>query len=107
MYYNLNKRQEKGKRIDGNSGNYVSIRVGYQPGLAVSSDNSEFYPSVSILPMWGIKRNIGKSFNYEVGMGIGYYWAFKEYTPFYSNEMTNYTERGLALGLRLGIGYKF
>ncbi|GGI57483.1 hypothetical protein [Winogradskyella haliclonae] len=69
-YYNLGKRQEKGKRIDGNSGNYFSLRATY----FFHDDeelNKDYTDEISVIPTWGIRRNIGKHFNYEVGAGAG------------------------------------
>lgn len=75
-YYNLKKRQAKGKIIDGNSGNYFSIKAVYAPvGLAILKDdtlNKSKANSCAIIPNWGIRRNINHSFNYEAGIGIGY-----------------------------------
>jgi len=62
LYYNLNNRATKGKRIDGNSGNYISLRTSYQ-----FFDTGE----IKLVPTWGIRRNIGNHFNYEAGGGIG------------------------------------
>jgi len=30
-YYNLNKRVKKDRRIDGNSGNFISLKTSYHP----------------------------------------------------------------------------
>ncbi len=79
-YYNLNKRKAKSKRIDGNSGNFVSLQTSYIPDWFVISNNP--YESVRrqlwITAMWGIRRNIGKHFNYEAGVGYGYRFYLKE-----------------------------
>lgn len=63
LYYNLKKRLSQSKRIDGNSGNYFSLKSTYFFG----DDN---YVK-SLIPTWGIRRNIGKHFNYELGLGVG------------------------------------
>lgn len=70
LYYNLNKRANKGKRIDGNSGNYISLRTSYQffDTSEIEDDNQN---QVLVVPTWGIRRNIGNHFNYEAGGGIG------------------------------------
>lgn len=69
-YYNLDKRIEKGKRIDGNSGDYFSVRAGYY-----FHDDEElrddYNNEVVLIPTWGMRRNIGKTFNYEAGLGTG------------------------------------
>ncbi len=95
-YYNLNKRQNKSKRIDGNSGNFISIKTTYHPDWFVISneDNINFISDISIIPTWGIRRNIGNHFNYEAGFGIGYVHYFEE-------------ESGVTVNLHLRIGYRF
>ncbi|MBN2637676.1 MAG: hypothetical protein JXR65_01160 [Bacteroidales bacterium] len=37
-YYNLKKRAEKGKRTDGNSGNFLSLKAMFHPNLFVISN---------------------------------------------------------------------
>ena len=63
-YYNLNKRVSKSKRVDGNSGNFISIKTTYHPDWFVISNESNlnFITDISIVPTWGIRRNIGNHF---------------------------------------------
>lgn len=106
FYYNLQKRMEKGRRTNGNSGNFVSLHLGYVPDFKITShENVIVHPAVTILPMWGLKRNIGKYFNFETAYGIGYNWTFKEYT-IYNGEKIDNIEKGLTLGFRLAFGFK-
>ena len=77
-YYNLNKREGKSRRIDGNSGNFISI-----------------------VPTWGIRRNIGNHFTYETGIGIGYLHYFKK------DNVILISEPDVAVNLHLRIGYQF
>jgi len=74
LYYNLNKRVSKSRRIDGNSGNFISLKTSYHPDWFVISnkENVSVVSDISIIPTWGIRRNIGKHFTYETGIGIGY-----------------------------------
>ena len=111
-YYNLNRRSKKSKQTRNNSGNYLSINLNYLSGnLSIKSEDVEVYPNISVIPMYGLRRNIGHNFNFEFAFGIGYGWTFKEYTgvDYITNE--NYTEKqveeGISLGLRLAIGYAF
>lgn len=110
-YYNLKKRVEKGKQIDGNSGNYLSLSFSYQPSVGITSKNTNLVSSIYIIPMYGIRRNISKRFNYELAFGIGYNWIFKEYTfvDYSTNTKSTHhkTEHDIAYGVRLAIGYKF
>ncbi len=98
-YYNLNKRVSKSKRVDGNSGNFISLTTTYHPDWFVISnyDNLNIVNNVSIIPTWGIRRNIGKHFNYETGIGLGYRYIF--------DNQENKSDAVLNLHLR--IGYRF
>lgn len=60
LYYNLNKRVKKSRRIDGNSGNFISLKTSYHPDWFVISntDNVSVISDISIVPTWGIRRNI-------------------------------------------------
>jgi hypothetical protein len=102
-YFNLNKRKGKSKSIDGNSGNFVSLKTSYHPDRLVISnyDNANVRTNISIVPTWGIRRNIGKYFNYETGIGIGYRHIFAK------QAVTRESESLAALNLHLRIGYKF
>lgn len=103
-YYNLKRRVDKGKRIDGNSGNFVSLKTTYHPDLVIGSlgDNTVFISDISFIPTYGIRRNIGEHFNYEAGLGIGYYRLFEKEDVF----ILGGTE-GVAVNLHLRIGYRF
>lgn len=99
-YYNLEKRQSKSKNISGNSGNFVSLQTSYHPNWFVISnyENLKTFNLVTIIPTWGIKRNIGKHFTYETAIGIGYGYQFRgEYDDV----------NGVAIDLNLRIGYRF
>ena len=56
---------------------------------------------VSIIPTWGIKRNIGKHFTYETGIGLGYRYYFAKSEGYAKNESSG------ALNLHLRVGYRF
>tara|TARA_R100000935_G_C2835473_1_gene167842 strand:- start:1462 stop:1977 length:516 start_codon:yes stop_codon:yes gene_type:complete len=102
-FYNLNKRLEKSKRIDGNSGNFISLKTSYHPDWFVISnyDEQEVVSDISVVPTWGIRRNIGSHFNYETGIGIGYRYSFFKREGFDKNE------HDVALNLHLRIGNRF
>ena len=102
-YYNLNKRQNKSKRIDANSGNFISIKTTYHPDWFVISneDNINFISDISIIPTWGIRRNISSHFNYEAGFGIGYVHYFEK------DNVVLLDESGVTVNLHLRIGYRF
>lgn len=102
-YYNLNKRVSKSKNISGNSGNFLTLQTSYHPNWFVISnyDNIEIADQISIIPTWGIKRNIGNHFTYETGIGIGYRYIFAKNVGYLKNEAET------ALNLHLRIGYRF
>ncbi|MGM0634558.1 MAG: hypothetical protein ACQESK_00725 [Bacteroidota bacterium] len=102
-YYNLNKRVEKSKNIAGNSGNFVALKTSYHPDWFTISnyDNIAVISDISIIPTWGIRRNIGNHFNYEAGFGVGYRYIFAENAGYSENESE------VALNLHLRIGYRF
>lgn len=101
-YYNLKKRNNDGKNTSFNSGNFISIYTVFAPDWFIisNSDAISIYNQIAIIPTWGIRRNIGKHFNYEIGAGVGYRHIFKN-----SNYAENEGES--AVNLHLRIGYKF
>ncbi|WP_179348859.1 hypothetical protein [Winogradskyella pacifica] len=102
-YYNLNKRVSKSRRIDGNSGNFISVKTTYHPDIVIGSiaDNINFISDISITPTWGIRRNVGKHFTYETGIGIGYIHYIKEKNVYINNK------NDFSLNLHLRLGYRF
>lgn len=99
-YYNLEKRQSKSKNIAGNSGNFVSLQTSYHPNWFVISnyDNLKTFNLITVIPTWGIKRNVGKHFTYETAIGIGYGHQFRE----------GYGDlEGVSVNLHLRAGYRF
>ncbi|MEZ4975169.1 MAG: hypothetical protein R2802_01325 [Flavobacteriaceae bacterium] len=103
-YYNINKRKNKSKRIDGNSGNFISLKSTYHPDLLVitSEKNLEFITDISIIPTWGIRRNIGSHFNFETGIGIGYVHYFNK-----ENVVSLTEQSDVLVNLHARIGYRF
>jgi hypothetical protein len=102
-YYNLNKRESKSRQIDGNSGNFISLKTSFHPDWFVISnyDNIIIVSDISIVPTWGIRRNIGNHFTYETGIGIGYVYYFAKNAGYLENESD------ATLNLHLRIGYRF
>jgi hypothetical protein len=102
FYYNLKKRSENSKRIDGNSGNFIALKTSYHPEFALfNTDDAPVVSDFAIIPTWGIRRNIGDHFNYEAGIGIGYSHTFAKRAG-YSKD-----ESGLEPNMHLRIGYRF
>jgi len=100
-YYNLEKRVSKSKNISGNSGNFISLKISYNPDWFVISnyDNLRVINQVSIIPTWGIRRNMGNHFNYEAGVGLGYIFTK---SAGYLNDKSD-----AVLNLHLRVGYRF
>ena len=96
FYYNLKNRVAKGKNISNNAGNFFGVAFNYRPSevLFSNNDNLGAIESFSIVPKWGIRRNLGKNFNYETGVGFGYR---------HETNYGNYAE----IDLHLRIGYTF
>ena len=102
-YYNLEKRNSKSKNIKNNSGNFIGLKTSYNPDWFVISnyDNIRVVNQISIIPKWGIRRNIGNHFNFEAGIGLGYRYIFAKSAGYLTNESE------ATLDLHLRIGYTF
>ena len=102
-YYNLGRRVSKSKRIDGNTGNFISLKITYHPDIVVGDlpPNGNLISDVSIIPTYGVRRNVGKHFTYEVGFGIGYVDYFLEDNVF------GVEDDGVGVNLHLRLGYRF
>jgi hypothetical protein len=73
-YYNIKKRVFNKLDTRNNSANFLTIKTSFRSGIFEISnyDQNRAENSFAIIPKWGIRRNISKSFNYELGAGIGY-----------------------------------
>ncbi|RZK09618.1 MAG: hypothetical protein EOO46_13300 [Flavobacterium sp.] len=102
-YYNINKRNSHSKNISGNSANFLSLKTSYNPDWFIISnaDNLKVVNQISMIPTWGIRRVIGKHFNYEAGFGIGYRYIFAKSAGYLQDESE------VAVNVHLRIGYKF
>jgi len=69
--YNFKRRKRLNKRIDGNGANYLSVHVGYTAGGLAIVKNAEIYSAFNLIPTYGLRRNIGKKFNFEFAFGVG------------------------------------
>jgi len=102
FYYNLKKRSKNSKRIDGNSGNFIALKTSYHPEWALfNSDDAPVVSDFSIIPTWGIRRNLGKHFNYEAGLGAGFSYTFAKRAGYLENKSE------MELNMHLRIGYRF
>ena len=73
-YYNFNRRIEKGRNIRNNSANYLALGFSYTPNWFVLSNEKSIAVSnfITIVPLYGIRRNFAENFNYEAKFGLGY-----------------------------------
>ena len=101
-YFNLKHRSEKSKPIDGNSGSFVSIKASYHPEFALlNASDAPVVSDYAIIPTLGIRRNLGESFDFETGIGIGYSYTFAERAGYAEDKS------GLEPNMHLRIGYHF
>jgi len=100
FYYNLDKRALNSKNTKNNSGNFLSLQTSFHPDWFVISnyDHVGIISNVSMIPTWGIRRQIGKHFNYEAGIGLGYRYLFSKNAGYAENE----SEAALNIDLRIG-----
>ncbi len=102
-YYNIDRRSLKGKNIDNNAANFVTIGFAYHPDwFVISSDKYLVVPDqITVIPKWAIRRNIGQSnFNYEVGIGLGV-------RSYIGNKYMKSVATEAAIDLHARIGYTF
>ncbi|MDR3253266.1 MAG: hypothetical protein LBT35_06880 [Tannerella sp.] len=100
LYYNILKRQAKGKNTVHNSANYLSLKTSVHPSFGIVAHNYEVYGDLIILPSWGIRRHIGRHFNYELGIGAGYEYVFPK------NGDRGHVDFVIGLNLRIGYSHK-
>lgn len=94
-YYNLDKRLEQGKRVDRNSGNFIAPLVRLSGPAFLKSDNVEVKDFAAIVAgVWGIQRNYGERFNFQLAIGPG--------IGFTEDEVLFVPAAILNLGFRLG-----
>jgi hypothetical protein len=73
-YYNLDRRIEKGKRTEMNSGNYWGLMARYNFPAIDGDENNERFRSVFVAPVWGFQRNYRSHFSLgmDIGAGVGF-----------------------------------
>jgi hypothetical protein len=95
---NLKKRAAKSLSIANNMGSYISLKISYAPlFIFMNGAGVEKMHEVSILPLYAVRKPIGKHWNFEVGGGIGY-----KFLPLNSDK-----KHQLAMEVRFRIGYIF
>lgn len=73
VFYNKKKREEKGKSLRNNAGNFIEVQLKYSFGNKNEMDlNTSLLSEVH----WGIQRSIGNNFYFKTHIGIGYLQDF-------------------------------
>lgn len=72
FYYNLKKRDSKGKNIRGNSANYVTVIAAFGFRPVYSNYPSSFSFATVVGPAWGLQRTFKKNININFYIGLGY-----------------------------------
>jgi hypothetical protein len=111
-YYNLEKRNSKGKNTANNSGNYFSIKTSYHPDWFVINlaNNVTKTADLAIVPTWGLKRQIGNHFTYETAVGFGYRVVYLKENSVNGNVQNvdgAYNRNQYIPYVHMGIGYIF
>lgn len=103
-YFNLKKRQEKGKDIAFNAGNYWSLKAFLLSDsfIIANNDNLELgRDRLHFTANWGLKKNLSENWNYEFGIGLGANLLYKENAAFYENESPIVGSLTLRIGFKL------
>ncbi len=102
FYYNLKRRVEKGKNIENNSANFLSLYNSYRPDWFTVLDDNErnTNQSISTTFLWGLRRSYGKHFHLEFAAGLGYYKEI-DLKPYMKDDS------GVYPALDFRIGYQF
>lgn len=91
-YYNLERRADKGKVTDGNSGSFFALSVfGATPTLTDTEAFGSNY-HFGIGPLWGFQRTYDNNFNVSLQLG-----------PVYSRNTSG--EQGVLPQINLGLGF--
>lgn len=98
-YYNLKKRAKKGRSTTNNAANFLSLKTTYNPNwFAITNSNNLNFASVfRIIPSWGIRRDLGANFDFDLRLGVGYGFAFDKIS----------SASGLLADFSVRFGYSF
>ncbi len=97
LYYNVQKRLNKGKSIKNNAANFwfFGLNYGFKPfnspviyqevdvydnGLYLGSFETQIekYSLLSVTPGWGIQRKVGKNFSLDLNLGLSLSYVSEE-----------------------------
>jgi len=97
-YTNVNRKVRKGKNVENNSANFVSLLVEYIPEF-----QNMRYSMYAITPRWGFRSSFTNNFFMEFAIGLPYIMDKR-----LSNDGNLYewrSEVGLHLGLKAGVAF--
>lgn len=103
-YYNMSKRDENSKNVSDLAYNYFSLnaKATINPNMLTGTQYVNSFNQLSIIPTWGIRRNINKYFNYEFSLGYGYFIS-----ETYSLICVHSSDSGFNLDIQVRVGFKF
>ncbi len=74
-YYNMERRLEKNKRIEGNTGNYLALSGNlFTADVIIGNVESGTGTAGFVGPIYGIQRTYPKGFNFGMEFGAGVYF---------------------------------
>lgn len=71
QYYNLRKRESRGKSIRNNAGNFFTLGLQYRFD-PIAYDKINNNAMLVFTPAWGFQRNLGKRFSFETLLGLDF-----------------------------------
>ncbi len=111
LYYNLNRREDRGKNIARNSGNYFTFinenRFTKAPLGFNDVKEAKIRPVIAGALGWGLQRNYDSRFSLDLYLGAGLKYAktttYDNYGQLYSANTTSFAFIGqINLGIWLG-----
>ncbi len=72
-YFNFEKRSNQGKKVTGNSGDYIALTTAFSNADPIIGDlevDSDYLGVVG--PVWGFQRTYNSGFNLGLELGVGY-----------------------------------
>ncbi len=77
-YYNLPKRLSKNRNTGNNAGNYVGAQVKYATSEVFNiASNINLHNTLLTEVHWGIQRDLGKKFLFNLHLGLGYAYDYQ------------------------------
>ncbi len=103
-YSNLDRRAEKNKKIQGNTGNIWSLKAIYSPNYIILTNlnNPDKNSLVSIGPYYTIRRTLGKNFDIEGNIGGDYGYIINSNKNYFSNHGSYFS---YGAGIKLGFHF--